>query len=488
MIRKMKFAPLFLAPMLSLPAAPGEATAKPPNIVLILVDDLGINDLGCYGRKDHRTPYLDRLASEGLRFTSAYAAAPVCSPSRAALLTGRSPARLHLTTFLPGRPDRPSQRLLHPRIRQELPLEERTLAEALRDAGYVSACLGKWHLGGANYGPRQQGFDVAFAGRANTTPSETEGGKGEYELTARAEEFVADNRNRPFFLYIAHNNPHIPLAAKADLIERNRSAFNPLYAAVIETLDDSVGRLLARLDSLGVRNETIVIFTSDNGGLHVPELREDPPTHNTPFRAGKGFLYEGGLRVPLIVRWPGHVQPGGSTSEPVVNTDLMPTLLVLAGSAPPEGLDGSSFAGLLTCDTGQGAHSFFWHFPHYTNQGGRPGGVVREGNWKLIENYEDGRLELFNLEEDPAEKNDLAPRQPARADAMRKRLADWRISVGAQQNTSNPDFDPALHRQLYIETDVTRLVPAARAIDMTPNLNAWRKGMDSSGRRPNQEK
>jgi arylsulfatase A-like enzyme len=446
--------------------------------VLILADDLGINDLACYGRTDHRTPHLDRLASEGLRFSSACAAAPVCSPSRAALLTAQSPARLHLTTFLPGRPDTRAQMLLHPSIRMELPLREVTLAEALQKVGYTSACIGKWHLGGNNFGPEQRGFDIAFVGHANTTPSASEGGKGEYELTARAEQFLKENRDRPFFLYLAHNTPHIPLAAGTRFVANNRSAFNPLYAAVVETLDDSVGRVLARIDSLSLRNDTIVVFASDNGGLHVPEGGEDPPTHNTPYRAGKGFLYEGGLRVPLIIRWPGHVRPGALTDEPVINTDLMPTLLSLAGLEPTRPCDGRSFADLLSGRPGH-MRTFFWHFPHYSNQGSRPGGAMREGEWKLIEHYEDGRLELFNLRDDMGETNDLAPRERRRAEAMRERLSAWRVATGAQMNVPNPDFDPVLHRQLYLDTDVSRLAPAVRAREMTPKLASWRKGMDS---------
>src|SRR5262249_34698068 len=215
-----------------------------------------------------------------------------------------------------------------------------TLAEVLKRAGYATACVGKWHLGGPKFSPAQQGFDVTFAGKANTPPSATEGGKGEYELTGQAEKFLTDHRAKPFFLYLAHNNPHIPLAAKPELVEKNRGAFNPVYAAVVETLDDSVGRLLKRVDDLGLREKTVVVFTSDNGGLHVPEGREDPPTHNTPFRAGKGFVYEGGLRVPLLVRWPGKVKAGTVTEAPVINTDLMPTLLELAALEPPRDLDG----------------------------------------------------------------------------------------------------------------------------------------------------
>jgi arylsulfatase A-like enzyme len=202
--------------LLALVAA-GAALAAPPskpNIVFILTDDLGINDLGCYGRKEHHTPNLDRLAGEGMRFTCHYCALPICSPARAAILTGKSPARLHLTTFLPGRPECPSQKLLHPKIHQQLPLEEKTLAEYLKAAGYATACIGKWHLGGAGFGPKEQGFDLVHAGTANTKPSGAEGGKGEYELTSKAIEFIEKNKAGPFFLYLAHNTPHIPLGAK----------------------------------------------------------------------------------------------------------------------------------------------------------------------------------------------------------------------------------------------------------------------------------
>jgi arylsulfatase A-like enzyme len=453
------------------------AKAERPSVVLINADDLGVNDLGCYGRKDHSTPHLDRLAAQGLRFTSAYCAQPICSPSRAALMTGKWPARLHLTTYLPGRPDTKAQMLLHPKMRMQLPLEEKTLAEVFRDAGYATACVGKWHLGNKGFLPAQQGFDVVFAGRPNTTPSATEGGKGEYELTAQAVKFVESNRDRPFFLYLAHNNPHIPLAAKPELVKKNRDAFNPVYAAVIETLDDAVGQLLAKLDELKLRDRTIVVFTSDNGGVHVPELREDPPTHNTPFRAGKGFLYEGGLRVPLLVRWPGKIKPAVS-AVPVVNTDLLPTLAELAGVKAPADLDGVSFAPLLLGKGDPAPRALYWHFPHYNNQGGRPGGAVREGGWKLIQFYETNRAELYDLHRDAGEANDLARAHPARVTAMRAKLAAWRKSVKAQENARNPDVDEALHRRLYVETDVSRLKPARTAAEMTKALAAWRKGMD----------
>lgn len=245
------------------------AQSRPPNIVFILADDLGVNDLGAYGRQDHPTPNLDRLAAAGLRFTSACVASPICSPSRAAIMTGRAPARLHITTFLPGRPDAPSQRVLHPPIRQALPLGELTLAERLHAAGYVTGLIGKWHLGGAGFTPRDQGFDSYYPGQATTKPSATEGGKGEHDLTREAERFIDANHERPFFLYLAHNTPHIPYAASQKLIEANPGAFEPVYAATVQTLDDSVGRLLAHLDRSGLRERTIVIFTSDNGGLHT---------------------------------------------------------------------------------------------------------------------------------------------------------------------------------------------------------------------------
>jgi arylsulfatase A len=423
------FLPFFLLPSSFILSAS-------PNIILVLADDLGVNDLGVYGRAEHRTPHLDRLAAEGVRFTSAYVASPICSPSRAALLTGRAPARLHLTTFIPGRADAPSQRLLHPRMRQHLPLEETTLAERLKAAGYATAMIGKWHLGGAGFSPRDQGFDLYHPGQATTKPSDTEGGKGEYDLTRAALQFIDANRDRPFFLYLGHNNPHIPYgSAKPELVQANAGAFDAAYAATVQTLDDSVGRLLAHLDAAGLRGRTIVVFTSDNGGLHVPEGPHPRVTHNTPFRAGKGYLYEGGLRVPLIVRGPG-LASRRVIDVPVVNTDWVPTLLELAGLPAAEGLDGASVATLLRSGkTARGARTFFWHLPHYTNQGSRPAGAVREGRWKLVEHYDDGKTELFDLERDAGEQKDLSRAEPARTAALRRKLREWRTSVAAQENT-----------------------------------------------------
>jgi len=457
--------------------------ADKPNIVLILADDLGINDLHCYGRADHHTPNLDKLAEQGMRFTNAYAQA-VCSPSRAALLTGKNPARVHITNFLPGRPDAPSQKVLQPVLEGQLPLEEITLAEVLHDAGYVSACIGKWHLGGPGFGPREQGFDVAFAGRPNTQPSATEGGKGEYELTEHAEKFIEENKARPFFLYLPHNTPHIPFKAKRELIEKNQGAWHPEYAAVIESMDDCVGRLMAKVDALGLTERTIFIFASDNGGLHVLEFPGTPPTHNTPFRAGKGYLYEGGIRDPLIIRWPGKVKPGSVNDTPVVFLDLMPTLIEAAGltTAKTTGpLDGTSLMPVLT--GGQLApRTLFFHMPNYTNQGGRPSSSLREGNWKLIEHLEDGTLELFDLAKDPGEKNDLAASDAARTAELRKKLDEWRKSIGAQECRPNPNFDAALYRKLYVDPDPSKFPAAKNAIEAEAAETEWRAGMNAAVR------
>ena len=451
-----------------------------PNILFILCDDLGINDLHCYGRKDHHTPNLDRLASQGTRFTSAYCAQPICSASRAAILTGKNPARLNLTTFLPGRPDCTSQKVLHPEIRMEVPLEEKMLPRYFKEAGYVCGAFGKWHVGGKGFGPLEHGFDHYHPGSANTTPSATEGGKGEYDLTAAAEQFIADNHRRPFLVYLAHNTPHIPYTAQPARIQSNAGAFEPVYAGVIETLDDTVGRLLARLDSLKLTEKTIVIFTSDNGGLHVPEGSHPRITHNTPFRAGKGFVYEGGLRVPLLVCWPGHVPSGKVVEEPVINTDWIPTLLEMAGQPVPSGLDGISLAAGLTGGAPLPKRSFFWHFPHYTNQGSRPSGAMRDGDWLYVEFYDARQEELYNLHNDISENRDLAAQQPQRTAKMRAALASWRSGNQARNNTPNPDYVPENYRRLYTDVNAGRFDPATANSDMWERMWQWRKEMNAA--------
>jgi len=467
---------------LSMSGALNPSSAKPagkPNILFILCDDLGINDLHCYGREDHKTPNLDRLASQGMRFSSAYCAQPICSPSRAAILTGMAPARLRLTTYLPGRPDCAAQKVLHPEIQMQVSLETKMLPRYLKDAGYISAAFGKWHVGGNGFGPREHGFDFYHPGQENTVPSSIEGGKGEYDLTSAAEAFIEENRDRPFLVYLAHNSPHIPYAAQKLRVENNAKAFEPVYAGVIETLDDTVGRLLAKLDALKLTDKTLVIFTSDNGGLHVPEGQHPKVTHNSPYRAGKGFVYEGGLRIPLIVRWPGRVAGGAVVDAPVINTDWLPTFLALAGLPIPANLDGRSLLPLLTGSGPAPERAFYWHFPHYTNQGSRPSGAMREGNWLLVEYYDAEQTELYDLKSDIGERQNLADRHSARAAKMRADLAAWRRRVGAQDNRPNPHFDAGKYRELYLDEDVSRFDPTTADSAQWDSILRWRKLMNS---------
>lgn len=486
-LRKFASPLVLIATLCGLPLPTHSAPPAKPNIVLILADDLGINDLHCYGRQGHATPNLDRLATQGMRFTCAYTAQPICSPSRAALMTGLCPARLHLTNYLPGRPDAPSQRLLQPRIEGQLPLEETTIAEVLKRAGYVTGLFGKWHLGGNGFGPQEQGFDVAFqppASPREPAPGEpaSASGKQEYAITSAAEKFIADHRDQPFFCYVPHHCPHIPLAADPKLVEKHGTAFNPTYAAMIETLDDSVGRLMAKIESLGLTDRTIFIFTSDNGGLHVLESPDSPATHNTPFRAGKGYLYEGGLREPLVVRWPSVVKPTRTCNSPMVLTDLVPTLLEAAGIdvAKEVGpLDGVSIMPLLR-DEPLPLRTLYWHFPNYTNQGGRPAGAIRDGDWKLIEQYDDGTLELYNLANDPNESHNVAAADGTRANELLGKLKAWRTQVGAQMPTPNPKFDAARHKRLYVDQDSSKPVAAATAADTQPAWTAWRAAMNAA--------
>jgi arylsulfatase A len=436
-----------------------------PNVVLILVDDMGWADLGCYGSTFHETPNLDRLARRSMKFTNAYAACPVCSPSRAAIMTGKHPARLHLTDWLPGRTDRVSQKLLRPLIRQELPLEEVTLAEALKPSDYATASIGKWHLGGPAFWPEHQGFDLNVGGTGTgsppggyfgfKTPTMASQTVGEYltdRLTEEAVAFVERNRDRPFFLYLPHYAVHIPLQAKPAVLAKFRakpvgdsSQSNPIYAAMIENLDAGVGKIVATLDRLEIADRTVLIFTSDNGGLSVKEGPNTPATSNAPLRAGKGFLYEGGIRVPLIVSWPGVTRPGSVCDVPVSGQDLYPTVLGMAGIEPAPGqvIDGESLVPLLNGEARSRRDALFWHYPHYSNQGGKPGGAVRRGDLKVIKSYEDGQLEMYDLKRDVGEENNLAADRPEEAAELAKLLSDWLGSVGAQMPKPNPDFDAA---------------------------------------------
>ncbi len=462
--------------VISADAAVAPRTAR-PNLVFILADDLGWRDLGCYGSTFYETPNLDRLAAKGMRFTDAYAACSVCSPTRASILTGKYPARLHLTDWLPGRPDRPDQKLNRPVILPHLPLEEVTIAEALKDAGYRTAFIGKWHLGGPGFYPDQQGFERNLGGcelghppsyfSPYRIPTLPDGPKGEYltdRLTGEALKFIEANRDRPFLLYLAHYAVHNPQQAKADLIGKYRAKVaklppasepefrpegrhqtrqiqnQPVYAAMVQSLDESVGRVLDKLAALGLEEHTIVVFTSDNGGLSTAE---GSPTANAPLRAGKGWSYEGGVREPLLVRWPGVTPPGSVCRAPVMSTDYYPTLLEMARLPlrPRQHRDGVSLVPLLQGGT-LPERPLFWHYPHYSNQGGGPSGAIRLGDFKLIEWFEDMRVELFNLQDDLGEQHDLAARMPEKVAALRQQLHDWRRRVAAQMPTPNPNYRP----------------------------------------------
>ena len=441
-----------------------------PNVVLIVADDLGGADLGCYGsKKFYRTPNLDKLAGMGKRFTQAYSASPVCSPTRSALMTGKHPARLHLTDWLPGRTDRPSQKLLRPAIRQQLPLEEVTLAERLKGAGYSTGLIGKWHLGGAGFEPTKQGFDVNIAGDDTGTalsymapfrrgargmPGLEDAPDGQYltdRLAIEAARFIEEHKASSFFLYLPHYAPHIPLIAKPEVVAKypkwdgtpHGRQENPYYAAMIESLlDDAVGTVVDALDRSGLTDKTLILFTSDNGGLAVRVGANTPPTVTCPWREGKGGTFEGGLRVPLIARWPGHVPPGVDGRAPAWAADLPVTIAELCGQVPAEGLDGVSLARLLTQGQPLAARTLCWHYPHYSNQGGKPAGAIRDGDWKLVEFFENGRLELFNLARDPSESNNLAEKEPAKVRELASKLLDWRSSVAAQMPSPNPDYSP----------------------------------------------
>jgi len=469
LVTRISFGLLFLfTTVSSFARVPG--AKRPPNIVFILIDDLGWADLGCYGSTFHETPRLDRLAAAGMRFNHAYAAAPLCSPTRAAILCGKHPARLNLTTYLPGRADMPSQKLLQAKINQHLPLEEVTLPELLKPKGYRCAHIGKWHLGGPGFLPEDQGFDVNLGGTAGGSPPRP-GGFFAYQtptlqsrdtteyltdrLTDEALDFIQANRERPFFLYLAHFAVHIPLQATPHLLAKyeakakpglglEKGQNNPIYAGMLESVDESVGRLVDKLEELGLTRNTIVVFTSDNGGLSVREGPNTPATSNAPLRGAKGHLYEGGIRVPLIVHWPGTVGPGVVSDVPVNSLDLHPTLLQLAGVERPGNRvsDGVSLVRLLTGTGAIEREAMHWHLPHYSNQGGVPSSAVRAGDLKLIEFLEDGRLELYDVTKDVSEARDLSKQLPEETRRLHAMLDRWRRSVDAQMPTPNPDYDP----------------------------------------------
>lgn len=444
--------------------------AVPPrmNIVFILADDLGGVDLGCYGADLHETPHIDRLARQGMRFTNAFSAAPVCSPTRASIMTGKHPARLRMTIWSEGAINPPRDRKPLPASSSpDLPLAEVTIAERLRDRGFRSASVGKWHLGGPIHYPEAQGFDVNIGGSLwgapptyfypyrgaldNTkeiryVPGLSGGKTGEYltdRLTDEGVRFLQSCAGEPFFLYLAHHSPHTPIEAKAEKIEKYKSRIRPsmqhrnaTYAAMLESLDEGVGRILAEIDRLGQTDRTIVVFTSDNGGLVNPN-RDEAVTDNAPFRSGKGTLHEGGIRTPLIVRWPGVTHAGSTSEEMVVSTDLNPTLLGDSAST-----DGLSLLPLLNGSAKQlSRDALFFHYPHYYPTT-TPVSAIRTREWKLLHYYEDGHDELYHLRQDPSETQNRAAAEPERAADLRRRLEAWLQESGARKPVPNPDFRP----------------------------------------------
>jgi len=446
--------PMWMAPAAVLEARiPETRVDDRPNILVVLMDDLGWRDLACYGNRLIETPAADRLAKQGMRFTDGYAAAPVCSPTRASLLTGQYPGRIGMYEVIQLR-DRPFAKLVSPSLERELPQALETVADMLSHRGYTCGSVGKWHVGRT---PVEEGFvaiperldDPELVALAERSPQKQIG-----RLTAQTFHFLREHRNQPFLLYLNHHAVHAPLEARPELIEKYETKaartgvadIHPVYAAMTEMGDESLGQVLAELDRLGQADSTVVIFTSDNGGLIEDQhLRIPVPlaTSNLPLRSQKGDLYEGGIRIPLIVRWPGRVESGSVCRVPVTSPDLFATILDLAGAEPPPGqpVDGVSLLPLLRQTGGLQRDALFWHFP--TSMWSRwPGGAIRQDRWKLIEFFEEDRVELYDLANDLREANDMAAKHPEIVAKLRGELHRWRRSINARMPTANPDFDP----------------------------------------------
>ena len=449
------------------------------NFVVIMADDLGWTGLSGYGSDLHQTPNLDQLAHDALKFSNAYASASICTPTRAALMTGKAPARLNMTIWHEASQNPPQNRkLIPPVVEGNLSHDEVTLAEVLREGGYRTGHVGKWHLGQASHYPETQGFDYTFGGSfwgAPATfyfPYRGTWGSGdrahpryvpginaadfrsdEYltdRLTDEALRFIDSSADAPFFLYLSYYTVHTPIEGKPKTAETYEERIRPElnhqnahYAAMHESLDENVGRVLKRIDDLGVSDRTVIIFTSDNGGF-INNYQDQKVTSNDPLRSGKGSLYEGGIRVPLIIHVPGVTQPGSVSNEPIQTTDLYPTILELAGlegnSEHNKNLDGVSIVPVFkNPDDRLRRDALYWHYPHYYQTTG-PVSAIRRGNWKLLEFFEDDHIELYNLETDLGETTNLAPLQPPLADLLRRKLTEWRQTVNAAMPQTNPDF------------------------------------------------
>lgn len=447
--------------------------AQDKNVVLLVADDLGWRDLACTGSEFYETPGLDQLAATGALFEQGYATCPVCSPTRVSLMTGKAPARLDTTNWFGG--GRKFQMIGAPYVNY-LPAEETTLAEAFRASGYRTAFFGKWHMGKEGSFPEDHGFEHNIAGHHRGSPPGgyfspyknpklTDGPDGEHltdRLTVEALNWMDEVKDEPFLLVLSYYNVHTPLQSKPEYTEyfKDKASKMPgqdpawgterkrkvrlvqdhaVYAGMIKSMDESVGAMLAGLDERGLADNTLVMFTSDNGGLSTSEGH---PTANVPLRAGKGWVYEGGTRVPLLVRWPGVTKPGSTIEAPAWSCDLMPTALEFAGidPMPTQHADGLSLAPALR-GHGLPDRALYWHYPHYGNQGGAPSGAVRVGDWKLVEWYEDGSLELFDLAADPGEQLNLAEMHPEHTERLRGLLAGWRERTDAKMPSPNPKWE-----------------------------------------------
>ncbi len=467
-----------------------EAPFQKPNILFILVDDLGWADLAYTGSQFYETPNIDKLALQGMVFTDAYATAPVCSPSRAAVMSGKYPARLNLTDYIPGNraygPHK-NQKLASMPFQLFLDTSKVTVAEALKAEGYKTFLAGKWHLGEEEaFFPDKQGFDINLGGNGKGHPKSyfspyqnpqlENGFNGEYltdRLTYETIKFISGEKEKPFFAFLSFYTVHLPLQAKPEKVKKYHAKLdsmdypeeggfckhgktwgknrqdNPEYAAMVESLDDNIGLLMEALNENGLAGNTVVIFTSDNGGMSIAGNPEIIPTSNAPLRAGKGYLYEGGIREPLIIRWDGKIKAGTECNTAVTGTDFFPTILDLAGIKHPKKYsDGISILPLL-----QGKsideRPIFWHFPHYSGGlGGKPSGAVRLGNYKLIEFYEDMHVELYNLKKDLSETNDLSSALPEKTEELKNLLHQWRDEMDAQMPVPNPYYEKQI-KTLY---------------------------------------
>jgi uncharacterized sulfatase len=440
----------FVLALLGPSTAGAEPNASKPNVLFLLIDDMGWPDVACYGHKFHETPVIDRLAAEGMKFTDFYAATPVCSSTRSTIQTGQYSARTAITDFIPGH-WRPFEKLIVPPIEHQLGAQIKTPGTVLGEAGYVTGYFGKWHLGPS---PDQVGYQVTDRSlgqdfrrsRGNKPP----GPKAIDRLTDATIWFIEQNKDRPFFVTLSHHAVHIPVQANPATIEKYErkpkpaeGVNHPVYAAMVEDLDASIGRILKRLDELKLRENTVVVFTSDNGGLRkIYTGVGEVVSTNAPLRDEKGTLYEGGIRVPMIVRWPGVVPPGSTCRQPTTTADLLPTFCDLASAKlPQQPIDGASLVpSLKDPATSLPRDAIYFHYPHYHHA--RPAGAIRAGDWKLIEMFEDGSLELYNLAEDMGETKNLAGDDPELAQRLQQKLAAWRKEVGARMPTKNPKHDP----------------------------------------------